>query len=447
MFNMLSLIENKQQKNTHKKLNLREIEKYYKEDKKEFLIGLEYERLSLDKKTLKNAPYESLEKIIKHFASISSWELICDNKTIIGAFDSDGTSISLEPGCQLEISFAPKKDIFSIQSRAEKIIKLLDKIADVYNVVFVGYGISPVSLPDDIELLEKRRYQIMNNYMPKCRYGELAPKMMRQTAGIQINIDYKDSNDAFLKLKFFNLIMPFMMGLCANSPFEANKMSDKTSLRANVWRYTGQERCNCFYKNIFKGVLASKNIFKNYISEILNVPMIFIERDNKMIEFSGKINFKEFLKYGYKAHQATMEDYILQQSLCFPDVRLKKYIEIRNHDSSDIEMALSLCAFYKGLSNCDIKKVLSKLEFLKLEKIEEYNKEIIFKGLNYRINNKIDGWSVVATLFRYAKANLSARERVYLEPILNILKTRKTKADLIIDADIKTAKELIQFLY
>ena len=439
---MLNLANKKELQKENKKLSITDIEKFYKKNSIESLIGLEYERLSLDKHTYKNAPYEKLEKIIKHFCDITYWQLVYDNKTIIGAKDDLGNSISLEPGMQLEISLAPKKDILLIDLELTKITKLLDKIGNIYDVIFLGYGISPFTNVDDIILLNKKRYEIMNSYLPNATCGELSKKMMRQTAGIQVNIDYFNQKDAYNKLKFFNLIMPFICGLYANSPFESNKLTDKKSNRSHIWCYTGKERCNIFYKNLFYGFFAKNNIFKNYISEILNVPMIFIERNDKIIELKGKITFKNFIKEGYKGHKATLDDYILHQSLCFPDVRLKKYIEIRNHDSSNPKMALALCTLYKGLLNNDIEKLLKKFNYLKIENIEKYNKEIILDGLDAKIKNTKSAWDVVIDLFKISKSNLSAHERAYLEPILKILKYKKTQADEIINAKINSIKEL-----
>ena len=358
-------------------LKFSDIEKFYKKtDAFQMRIGLEYERLSLDKKTLKNASYEKMEKIITQFAQKLNWEIIYDDGVIIGAKNNEGTSISLEPGCQLELSLSPQREILLIELESAKLIKLLDEIADSNGIFFLGYGISPVSFADEIKLLDKRRYKVMNSYLPNCPYGELIPKMMRQTAGIQVNIDYTDSKDAYLKMKFFNLIMPFMSALFANSPFENGIMTNKKSSRAHVWRYCGKNRCNIFYKKIFSNLFPIKNFFKNYINEILNVPMIFIERENQIIEIQGKLTFREFMKKGYLGHFAKLDDYILHQSLCFPDVRLKQYIEIRNHDSSDIKMALSLCAFYKGLSLCNLKELLSILNFLKISDIDYYNEKV-----------------------------------------------------------------------
>lgn len=410
------------------------------------LIGLEYERLSLDNKTFKNAPYSKVKKIIENFSKILSWEIIYDDDTIIATCAKNGTTISLEPGMQLEISVAPKKNILDIDIELSKIINLLDKIAKIYDVIFLGYGISPNSSVDEIEILNKKRYKIMNDYLPYCSKAEFCPKMMRQTAGIQINIDYQNNLDAFLKLKFLNLIMPFMTALCSNSPFEKNKLTENKSQRANVWLYTGENRCNFFYKEIFNSFLATKNIFKNYINEILKVPMLYIERNNENILLNGKINFETFLKEGYQGYFATTEDYILHQSLIFPDIRLKNYIEIRNHDSSNPAMALALCAFYKGLMKNDISSLIEKFNFLKINNADKYSKQIISKGLDINVNQNITGWQIVDKLFKLSVSKLNAKDSIYLKPIKEILQLRKTQADTIIDYDIKDTKSLVEFL-
>lgn len=430
-----------------KSLTIQKIEKFYlKGMKNEFSYGIEYERLALDKETLENASYEKVSKIIKDFASILNWNLIYDEETIIGAYDDKNNSISLEPGQQLELSIRPYKNIKDIEQFAKKTLNLLDNIASIYNVIFLGYGITPTSKVNDITLLNKRRYKVMNDYLPKCLNAELCPKMMRKTAGIQINIDFKNKKDCYQKLEFFNKIMPFISALFANSPLENDIISQYKSTRAHIWQHTGTQRCNLFYKNVFnKKFFKHQNVFKNYIDAILDVPMVYIERNNEYIEIKGKLTFREFMEIGYKGYFPTIEDYILHQSLCFPDVRLKNYIEIRNHDSSSLSNVLALCALYKGLSLSNFDKLLKQFDFIDLNKIDYYFEKTIIDGLNFKINN-ITGWDIVSKLFTISKNNLNSKERIYLKPIFEMIKKRKTQSEKIIELGIKNSKELVDFL-
>ena len=431
-----------------KLLTFQEIEEFYnKKNHADLRIGLEYERICLDKKTLKSAPCDTVSKIVEHFSSIMHWKVVFDNKVTVGAIAPDSTSLSIEPGGQLEISIAPKSTVLDIDLELSKIIELLDKIAKIYDVVFLGYGITPLSSADRIDILEKRRYKVMNDYLPYCSYGELCTTMMRKTAGIQVNIDFKNTVDAYKKLKFFNLIMPVISALFANSPIENDILTDKKTNRAYAWLYTGQNRCNCFYKNVFKGLFNKKtNLFKNYIKEVINVPMVYIERENNIIPIKGKINFAQFMKNGFEDFTATIDDYILHQSLCFPDVRLKNYIEIRNHDSQDYKTTLALCAFYKGLSNADFSYLLNKFSYLNINKIELYQYEMIKSGLKHYLTHNKSGWDIVNQLFEISKNNLSAQERIYLKPIANMIKARRTNADLIQEFGVRSALDLVNFL-
>lgn len=442
--------ENLPQKQNNKKLNFKDIESFYLNKKhNDSLLGLEYERLSLDRTTFKNASYSTMEKIIQDFSTSQGWELVYDSSIVIGAKSKNNTSISLEPGCQLELSISPKQNVFDIQLELNKIIEILDSIALNYNVIFLGYGISPLSTIQEIQILNKKRYEIMNNYLPSANYGELCPKMMRQSAGIQINIDFKNKNDLYYKLKFYNLIMPFLNGLFSNSPIENNVLGEYKSYRSHVWHFCGSQRCNFFYKNVFKKLFQKKNIIKNYIQEVLNVPMVYIEKEGKIIPINGKMTFDEYLKKGYYGYFATLEDYILHQSLCFPDVRLKNYIEIRNHDSSNPKMALALCALYLGLSKCSSDWLLEQFRFLNFNDIDFYSKEAAKNGLDFKIKEKsnIDGWMVVEKIFNISKSALIQNERIYLEPILEMINSRKTQADILIDYNINNAFDLIEFNY
>ena len=92
-------------------LNFEQIRDYYLDSCKEDLkYGLEYEKISVNSDTLKSAGYDYIEEIIKNFAHIKGWGLLYDEKTLIGAI-GENSSISLEPGCQFELSLAPKKEI------------------------------------------------------------------------------------------------------------------------------------------------------------------------------------------------------------------------------------------------------------------------------------------------------------------------------------------------
>lgn len=302
----------------------REIEEYYRSNckKGELKVGLEYERVSLDSRAYEPAEYRCLSEIIRNFALMNEWELVIDSNIIIGAKDNF-SSISLEPGGQFEISLEPKSSLDDILENLNHYTRQLDKLGEFYNITFLPYGINPKTTYPDINIIKKKRYEIMADYLPKT--GKLAPVMMRETAGVQANFDYVSEDDAILKLKTAAYMSPFVTGFYANSPIRGGELTKYKSFRALAWKYTGYDRCNLFYSNLINSRMGQG--FEDYINAIINVPMLYIQRNGRNIELEGKITFKDFMQRGYMNYTATLEDYILHSSLTFPDVRLKNCIE------------------------------------------------------------------------------------------------------------------------
>lgn len=404
---------------------------YVSSEKIDEKIGIEYERISLNNSDFKQAKFDNLFEIIKNFSKLNDFELIYDDKTIIGAKNNNGSSISLEPGGQFEISLAPSENLSELHFILDNFIKQLDILAERFNVKFFAIGCNPKITYKDIEILNKRRYQIMANYLFKK--GKFAPIMMRETAGIQINVDYKNAQDAELKMKTAILMSPFLTGFFANSPFRNNKLTNYKSIRALAWKYTGADRCGLFYKNLID---KKGNIYEQYIDSILNVPMIFIIRNNKYIELNGKITFKEFMENGYEAYCATMDDYLIHQSLCFPDIRLKNCIEIRNHDSQNPEIAIAIGSIYKGIlyNSKATNEILNSLSCLNSNDLDK----IGFLASKFGVNFKVDklnlmAYEVVKKILYLAQYNLEPNEKKYLDWLIDLVTSKRCIADLLLE--------------
>lgn len=423
-----------------------EIIDYYRRNCKKgnLKIGLEFERVSLDSRTFESAEYKALCEIIRNFALLNGWKLTVDSNIIIGATDKFN-SISLEPGGQFEISLEPKNRLDDILEDLNRYTRQIDKLGEYYNVTFLSYGISPKTTYPDIDIVKKNRYVLMADYLPKI--GKLAPVMMRETAGSQVNIDYISEDDAILKLKAAAFMSPFVTGFFANSPIRGDEVTRYKSFRALAWKYTGYDRCNLFYQNLINSRMGQG--FEDYIDNILDVPMLYIVRDSKMIEISGKITFREFMKKGFRGYWGTLDDYILHSSLTFPDVRLKKCIEIRNHDAQDNLNALTICALYKGIlySKEATYEVMDLLKPLNREDLETSGLMSAKFGLDYMVEKlKMGAYDVVKKLFEISRKNLPDNEKGYLDKALWLISRRKCMADILFDNNIQDTEGLLKFL-
>lgn len=314
---------------------------FYQGCKEEELLGLEYERLPInktDKSTISYYGESGVCSALQELAKIDNWDYILDNTEIIGLKKLHDT-ITLEPGSQIELSLEPQKTIKDFQIKINNINQTIKQIFDKYNIELFNYGVYPKTTYKNIKIIPKKRYKLMANYL----WGILSDVMMRETAGIQVGIDYKNEQDAMRKFNLANKISPFTTAMYANSNIRGGVDTGYKSFRALAWLNTDNERCGFATK--FKENMQ----FEDYVKTVLNVPVIYIVRNNQYININGSINFKQFINNGYEGYDATIEDFKLHANLFFPEIRLRNFIEIRNHDCVDEKYMYSLLALYKGI--------------------------------------------------------------------------------------------------
>lgn len=300
-------------------------------------IGLEYERLPVFSETSKAADYSSefgICNFLRNFAKQENWDYITDDYNIIGLKQGHDT-ITLEPGCQIELSIKPEKTIFELKNKIENLDKLMKPVLDKFGINLLAYGVSPLSTHKNINLIPKQRYHIMAKYL----WGILSDVMMRETAGVQCCIDFSSEEDAMKKFKIANKLSPFMTAMFANSPIRGGADTGYKSFRALSWLNTDNDRCG------FVGQIDEHFSFEEYVDYVLETPMIFVNRNGNPIPLNGKINFKEFMEQ----NDAKIEDFELHANLYFPEVRLRNFIEIRNHDCVGKGLQYSIAAIYKGI--------------------------------------------------------------------------------------------------
>ena len=257
---------------------------------------------------------------------------------------------------------------------------------------------------------------------------------MRETAGVQVAIDYSSQEDASRKLKVAMMLAPFSTAIFANSPIRCGKVSGYKSTRALAWLKTDENRCGLIDRKLFNHNEFFE--FYDYIDRVLKVPVLFIQRDDEIIEIGGKINFKKFIEQGYKGFYPTKEDYLLHSSLFFPEVRLKNYIEIRNQDTQLGDFKYCIPALYKGIlynqnTMYNIFELLKDLSFADFQRLRQIVPKL---ALNTKIENKklLDYAKIILNEAYIGLKNLNTGEEIFLEPIIELINDGLCPADLIL---------------
>lgn len=308
----------------------------------EWGIGAEMEKLILDAQTGEAAEFSRIEKLLTELAKTGEWRELREGTRLIG-LQGPHSSITLEPGGQLELSGQLCADLFCNCSDFSRHIVNAVAACSKLGLVLLGLGTQPFSRLEEIEWTPKARYDIMGPYMLKS--GDMGQRMMKQSAGLQVNLDFRDEADCMRKLRLAQALAPLLYGLFANSPIMDGQPTGFLTTRGEIWSRTDPDRTGLlpFLDNPEAG-------FTDYVEYALDVPMYFILRDGQYIDLTQKtFKFREYLSSGHNEHQATLADWDLHLSTLFPEVRLRPHIEVRCADSLPPHLVLTVAALLKGL--------------------------------------------------------------------------------------------------
>ena len=416
---------------TDKKLEKDEILNIYKKGFKkptEFCIGLEYERLPISCSSIKTVDYWSdygIKKLLETYAKEDTWDLITDNKNIIGLQKNHDT-VTLEPGSQLELSIKPEKTVFGLKNKIEQINETLLPICKHLNISLLNYGVAPYSTHKSINIIPKNRYKITARYL----WGILSDVMMRETAGIQCCIDFSSEEDAMRKFKLANKLSPFMTAMFANSPIRGGVDTGYKSFRALSWLNTDNDRCG------FAGKISEEFSFEDYMDWVLKTPMIYINRDKLNFEINGDITFEEFMDKGWSGENPTIEDYELQANLCFPEVRLRNFVEIRNHDCVGGDLKYSIPAIYKGImynefAMQECEELLKPLQYKDFAELR-YNVPKLTLDAKIKKSKISDYAKQILEIAECSLKQMNTGEEKFIEPIKELTYQNLTPADIIL---------------
>ncbi len=305
-------------------------------------IGAEIEKLVVDVGTAKAAPYERIQKLMRILESSGRWRGVRENGHLM-ALQGGLSSITLEPGGQLELSGQLCPDVHCCFSNFCHHIETILKEALPLGLTFLGLGVQPFSTLAEIGWLPKNRYRIMASYMLKT--GTMGQRMMKQTAGIQLNFDHRDESDCIEKMRISLALAPLFYAWSANSPLMEGNPTGFLNTRREIWSRTDPQRTGLIH-----ALFEPEAGFETYIDYALDIPMYFIFRDGNYLDLTGNpFTFRHFLAEGFEGFQPTFHDWALHLSTLFPETRLRPQIEIRSLDSLPPRISLSFAALCKGI--------------------------------------------------------------------------------------------------
>ena len=314
--------------------------------KDDWRIGTEHEKFGYLTDTHEPLPYDgprSIRAVLEGLRDRYGWAPVSEGGHIIG-LEKDGANVSLEPGGALELSGAPLETIHQTCDEVNEHLREVKDIADEIGVGFIGLGAAPEWMHDEMPLMPKGRYKLMDAYMG--RVGTTGTTMMRRTCTVQVNLDFGSEADMVKKMRVALALQPVATALFANSPFFEGQPNGMKSYRSYVWRHLDSDRTG-----MLPFVFEDGFGFERWVDYILDVPMYFVYRDGNYINAAGH-SFRDFMAGKLEVlpgELPTMKDWEDHMTTAFPEVRLKTFLEMRGADGGPWARLCALSAFWVGL--------------------------------------------------------------------------------------------------
>jgi glutamate--cysteine ligase len=308
-------------------------------------IGTEHEKFVFRRSDLRRVPYEGKDGIRALLEGLTrfGWAPVLEDGKPI-ALAQGQCSISLEPGGQFELSGAPLETVHQTCAEVGTHLKQVREVAGELGIGMLGIGFDPKWRRADVPWMPKGRYAIMRDYMPKR--GTMGHDMMLRTCTVQVNLDFASEADMVTKFRVGLALQPVATALFAASPFVEGKPSGYLSYRSHVWTDVDPDR-----SGILPFVFEKGFGFENYVDYLLDMPMYFVYREGRYIDASGQ-SFRDFIAGKLPAlpgEVARMGDFVDHLTTAFPEVRLKRFLEMRGADGGPWARLCALPALWVGL--------------------------------------------------------------------------------------------------
>lgn len=311
----------------------------------QWMIGTEHEKFVFHNADMRPVAYEGDNGIRALLQGMQQfgWEPVEEGGNIIALLQK-GASITLEPGGQFELSGAQLPSVHHTCRETNEHLGQVKEIGEKLGIGFLGLGFNPKWRREDVPWMPKGRYAIMRRYMPLK--GSLGLDMMLRTCTVQVNLDFASEADMVRKYRVAMALQPVATALWANSPFVEGKPSGFKSYRSHIWTDTDPDRTG-LPPYVFEDGMS----FERHVDYVLSVPMYFVYRDGVYIDVAGS-SFKDFMQGKLAAlpgQLPTMGDWVDHLTTVFPEVRLKRYLEMRGSDGGPWRRLCALPAYWVGL--------------------------------------------------------------------------------------------------
>jgi glutamate--cysteine ligase len=208
-------------------------------------------------------------------------------------------------------------------------------------------------------------------------------------------------------------------------------------MRANVWRHTDPDRTG------FPAPIADGFRFDRWVDYLLEVPMMFYKRRSPdgspghWAHANGR-TFREYMESGIDGQLAEQKDWELHQTSVFPEVRIKRTIEVRCGDGVGPDLALAFCALFASILYVEPARAAASelaLDLRRRATLPDQHLSAAIGGLGGTIGGRATGeWAdALAAIATSALSSFDRGSLPLLDPFLERIENRRSPARDLLD--------------
>jgi glutamate--cysteine ligase len=406
------------------------------------LVGIEIECGLVDPRSGRAVSYygpSGLHALLEAVLAYCRGRPVYDGESLVGISLDDGARISLEPGGAIEYASAPSASIENLAAKARSCLETIASLADEKGIAVLAAGMLPFNEMNSIPWIPQKRIDVMRRYFRRLGdHGALADGVMGLTLSTQVHLDYDSESDLSEKLCMLAAATPVIAALFVNSPLEAGKVTGAMSRRMQLWRKIDHRRCG-----VMPFVDGKATRVRDIVNWVASQPMIYRSVDGVHVA-APREPFRDVLTYGFDdGSPATQYDWECQLSQVWPDVRVRRTIELRVADGAPWHAFPAVPAIWAGLTYhpASLRAAWQLVQDRSVAEIDAATDDVAVRGLSARY-----GPDSVADLAReflkLAREGLEARVNTGLESATVV--GSLDPLDEIIDTGVAFAEEAMR---
>lgn len=393
-------------------------------------IGLEYEKLGIKSFTGETARYTGENgylAILQKLHEELGWKITKKRNNFILQLKRGATNLDLESDGRIELAGSPHESIHDLVREFRIHQHEISEISDIFGISWLGIGYHPVSKNEAIENIPVPRKNMVWKFftdIKKTTGNDFGLAWYKKTAGIHVNFDYKDSQEACKKSQALLKVTPVITAMFANSPFSNGLSTGYLSYRQHVANNTQIK-----HLNIPKSLFDSFETVDDWVRYVCSLPVLLLRKKTGWIK--PRITFAKYIEQGYGDYKATWEDFEMHLKSVWMPLRLRETIEFRGIDALPPSLTPSVAAFMKGLFyHPDFCEIVNNItQYWSYDDYSNLLEDVARNGLQARIRDK-KMLHMAKDLLSIADENLKLNritnihgqsEALYLDPIKELI--------------------------